>query len=198
MRFFLSFIPLLAPFCFMLCSNPRAIFADEKEIIIWQENRPLAWDDFQGKPQKRFAAASTHYDIQKIIDVQKGDSIAITIQAVFFCKKSWKKESWISESVLRHEQKHFDIVELYARKLRKLINANNYSSAIELTIKSDSLYAIIDKEMDVYQDKYDDETDGSMNGEQQRAWEKKITNEISELEAYKNKSSIIYLQNKSN
>jgi hypothetical protein len=60
MRFFLSFIPLLAPFCFMLCSNPRAIFADEKEIIIWQENRPLAWDDFQGKPQKRFAAASTH------------------------------------------------------------------------------------------------------------------------------------------
>jgi predicted secreted Zn-dependent protease len=99
--------------------------------------------------------------------------------------------------VLRHEQKHFDIVELYARKLRKLINANNYSSAIELTIKSDSLYAIIDKEMDVYQDKYDDETDGSMNGEQQRAWEKKITNEISELEAYKNKSSIIYLQNKS-
>ncbi len=114
----------------------------------------------------------------------------------FFCKKSWKKESWISESVLRHEQKHFDIVELYSRKLRKQVQENHYSSDNELIAKSDSLYAINDKAMDVYQDKYDDETDGSMNGEQQRAWEKKIMNEINELDAYKNKSFVIHLRKK--
>ena len=78
------------------------------------------------------------------------------------------------------------LVELFARKLRKLILAKRYSSYENVKEKSDSLYNVIDKEMDVYQDKYDDETDASMNGDKQREWNKKITEEIKTLSAYKN------------
>jgi hypothetical protein len=155
---------------------------EEKDVLVWDESRLLTWDDFRGKPAKRMSAASTHYDILKTVS-EKG---SLTIEAVFFCNKSWKKVTWINQQVLEHEQKHFDIVELYARKLRQRISETKYSSYSNLKIVSDSLYAIIDKEMDVYQDKYDDETDASMNGDKQREWNKKIPLEIQALSPYKN------------
>ena len=168
----------------------------EKDIIVWNKDRLLTWDDFKGKPAKRFAVASTNYDIIKTIDPINGDTTKVITRAVFYCNKSWKKKSWIDETVLAHEQRHFDIVELYARKLRKLIRHHNYSSVSELKSKSDSLYAIIDKEMDVYQDKYDTETEGSMNGDQQRIWNEKIENQITELNKYADTLYLVLLNKK--
>lgn len=167
---------------------------EKEDFLVWEEGRPLTWDDFNGKPQKRFAAASTHYDIYKTTTDKtiKGD---VSVEAVFLRHKSWKKTSWINASVLVHEQKHFDIVELYARKLRKLISESKYSSYSQLKTVSDSLYDVIDKEMDVYQDKYDEETDGSMNGDKQREWNKKIMNEIQALSHYKNRTFTVPFSN---
>lgn len=162
-------------------------FQTDKAILLWQENKPLTWDDFNGKPEKRFAAASTHYDILKSI-TKTGTGTTVKIEAVFFRNKSWKKVSWINDEVLAHEQKHFDIVELFARKLRKAISESKYKSLAEVEEKTDQLYNKFDKLMDLYQDQYDEETDGSMNGEQQRAWQKKIMKEIKELDAYKETS----------
>lgn len=158
---------------------------EKKDVLVWDENRLLTWDDFRGKTQRRFAAASTHYDMYKTTE-EKGKVIEVKVEAVFLCIKSWKNKNWINQSVLDHEQKHFDIDELYARKLRKLIKEGKYSSYENVKLVSDSLYEMIDKEMDIYQDKYDDETDGSMNGEKQREWQKKIMDEIHALSPYKN------------
>lgn len=148
------------------------------DYLLWSENRPLTWDDFKGKPEKRFAAASTCYDILKEISGNK-----VTIKAVFFYYKSWKK--WPLDEVLWHEQKHFDIVELYARKLRKQISEIKYTTQQDLETKIDALYKVIDKEMDEYQDLYDEESEGSMNGEKQREWNKKVMEEIKALEKFK-------------
>ncbi|MDP1800128.1 MAG: hypothetical protein Q8L81_02160 [Bacteroidota bacterium] len=152
----------------------------EKEKILWSEDRPLTWNDFKGKPEKRFAAASTSYDILK--EVNKN---SVEIKAVFFTQSSWKKTSWINDQVLAHEQKHFDIVELYARKLRKQIKETKFTSYEDLKSKMEPLYDVNDKAMDKYQDLYDEETDGSMNGDKQREWQTKITKEIKALDAYK-------------
>jgi hypothetical protein len=156
----------------------------EKDILVWKEGRPLTWDDFNGKPEKRFAAASTHYDIIKSILKAEAKPMAVTIEAVFFRNSSWKKKSWINDQVLAHEQKHFDIVELFARKLRKSISETRFKSYTDLVEKVNALYDKNDKEMDIYQDQYDDETDGSMNGEKQRTWEKKIMQEINDLKKF--------------
>lgn len=176
--FFLSFIV----FSFV-ASTPMETFP-ENEIIVWSKDRPLTWDDFKGKPAKRFAVASTNYNITKTVETLGMDSSLVEIKAVFFCNKSWKKKAWIDETVLKHEQKHFDIAELYARRLRKLVHTQTYRSVSDLKTKSDSLYALIDKEMDVYQDEYDEKTEGSMNAEQQRVWNAKITDQITELDNY--------------
>ncbi|MFY9310313.1 MAG: hypothetical protein WAQ28_14800 [Bacteroidia bacterium] len=179
MRLLLVMLSLTA-FAFIIPTNTGT----ENEVIVWQKDRPLTWDDFKGKPAKRFAVASTNYDINKIIEQVGKDSSTVEIKAIFFCNKSWKKQDWIDETVLAHEQKHFDIVELYARKLRKMVASKTYTSFNDLKTKSDSLYAVIDKAMDVYQDEYDEKTEGSMNGEQQRLWNKKIIDQIKELDNY--------------
>jgi hypothetical protein len=158
------------------------------DTIVWDGNKPLTWDDFQGKPAHRFAASSTNYDIVKSVNKKDKSTVTVEIKAVFYTKKSWKKGSWVNEQVLAHEQKHFDIVELYARKLRKQITSFGYQSYQDVADKIDSLYTENDKAMDVYQDKYDDETDGSMNGDMQRQWSSNIINEIKLLDEYKNVS----------
>ncbi|MBA3683458.1 MAG: hypothetical protein H0W73_20175, partial [Bacteroidetes bacterium] len=100
--------------------------AQEKEHILWSETKPLTWDDFKGKPEKRFAAATTSYDIWKSTNKINDKSSTVKIEAVFFYESSWKKKSWINDQVLAHEQKHFDIVELFARKLRKQIKETRF------------------------------------------------------------------------
>ena len=168
---------------FLICVSFKP--ETDKDSILWKENRPLTWDDFKGKPERRFAAASTSYDILKDITKETNKTATVEIEAVFFCETSWKKSQWVNEQVLQHEQKHFDIVELYARKLRKTISETTFESFSDLKTNIETLYDANDKAMDAYQDKYDDETDGSMNGEQQRIWMKKIMAEIKELDAYK-------------
>ncbi len=154
------------------------------DTINWKET-PLTWDDFKGKPERRFAAASTSYDILKHVYKKDSKNATVKIEAVFFCKDSWKKSSWINDQVLAHEQKHFDIVELYARKLRKTLSETKFSSLTDLEEKIQSLYDANDKAMDQYQDQYDDETDGSMNGDKQREWQASIIKDIKALDAYK-------------
>lgn len=171
---------LLVLLCFVMTS-----FQEDKNVLLWKEDRLLTWDDFNGKPQRRFAAASTHYDLLKYLSKADNNSATVTIEAVFFRHESWKNKNWLNDEVLAHEQKHFDIVELFARKLRKAIKENKFQTYSALEEMLQVLYDKYDEEMDVYQDKYDNETDGSMNGNQQRAWQKKITEEIKALEAYK-------------
>ena len=161
---------------------------DKKDIILWKLDRPLTWDDFKGKPEKRFAAASTSYDILKEVNKGTTTNASVKIEAVFFCESSWKKKSWINDQVLAHEQKHFDIVEVYARLLRKKIKETKFTSFEDLKTKMESLYDVNDKAMDKYQDLYDEETDGSMNGDKQREWEAKIMKEIKALDAFKETS----------
>ena len=181
---------------FLLCVLMILIvsFQSDKNVLLWQEGKLLTWEDFKGKPEKRFAAASTHYDILKSVEPLPQKKINVKIEAVFFRHKSWKNKNWINEEVLEHEQKHFDIVELFARRLRKAIYEFKFKNFNHLTSSVDSLYTIYDKEMDKYQDRYDEESDGSMNGAKQREWEKKIMSEIAGLKEFEKTSLEIELK----
>jgi hypothetical protein len=181
-RILLLIFPVL-----MLCS-----FQSEKDRLVWNESRLLSWNDFNGKPEKRFAAASTHYDILKHT-AREGNKAVVTIEAVFFKNMSWKKMNWVNDEVLTHEQKHFDIVELYARKLRKAVFETHYTDYNDLLSKLEMLYDRNDKEMDKYQDLYDEESDGSMNGEKQREWNKRVIQELENYRKFKDAVVTVYI-----
>jgi hypothetical protein len=176
-------------------SLPLLSFKDgEQDVITWSKDRKLTWSDYRGKPKPRFAAASTVYSLGRFVK-KEGGKLKAVIEAYFYCKDSWKKDDWINDEVLAHEQKHFDIVELFARKIRKKLAGMTFKDQNDAEEKVESLYQVLNQEMDVYQDQYDNETDGSMDGDGQRKWNKKIADEIKALDAYS--SSSISLQIKS-
>ncbi len=165
----------------------------QEDVITWNKDRKLNWNDYRGKPQKRFAAASTVYSLGRVVYEEKGE-VKAKIEAFFYCKDSWKKDEWINDEVLAHEQKHFDIVELFARRFRKQISGMTFSGQKDAAEKVESVYNILSKEMDNYQNKYDDESDGSMNGDGQRKWNKKISDEMDNLNEYASTTVILKLR----
>ncbi|MEO8759283.1 MAG: DUF922 domain-containing protein [Bacteroidia bacterium] len=179
MRFYIFILLLVS------CTNTSFTQDDREETMTWQKNRKLTWDDYQGKPQKRFAAASTMYSMYRHIYKDANGNIMASIKAYFYPKDSWKGR-YLDDALLAHEQKHFDIVELYARKLRKQMMQLKVNSEAEAQSKMDSLHRIIDDEMDAYQDKYDKETDFSMAHDEQAFWIKQIDSSIDSLTAYQN------------
>ena len=165
-------------------------FSKDDCPIEWSADRPLQRQDFKGKRIHKGVVASTTYNITK--EIQENDSgLKATIKAHFYCYNSWILKDTIGNDVILHEQKHFDIAELYARKLRKQLQEMQFTNRKDAEHKLDSLSKVIDKEMDVYQDKYDNETDHSRNGIQQRKWNERIAIRLNELKDYSGSTFIL-------
>jgi predicted secreted Zn-dependent protease len=97
-------------------------------------------------------------------------------------QKSWTKTS--SDTILTHEKRHFDITEIYARKLRKAFKEKRFSQST-LNKESKALFNSINKELNKQQVLYDKETNHSINRQQQLNWESKIEKELNALSEYK-------------
>ena len=98
-------------------------FVAAQDIVYWQAKRPLTWNDFNGRrPQKtRFAAAIVSRISCNVYD-EKHDSVYVEVKSLTFPDKSWTRNKHYRPYVLKHEQTHFDITELYARRLRRSIS----------------------------------------------------------------------------
>lgn len=176
-----------------------SLFAQKEETqIVWSKGYKLTWDDFQGKPKSgSTAGAITSSGIGRDFVYDNG-LITLNTKATFNKKKSWVKENAKITSVLGHEQGHFNITELYARKFRKAVLKTKFKKDGEKA-KNQLLkiYDIIDREWDAYQDLYDKETDLSREESKQKEWLLKIAQELEELEAYSNPEIVIDLNKKS-
>ena len=86
---------------------------------------------------------------------------------------------------MAHEQLHFDITELYARKFRQQVAHLVVSNSIKSQLQN--LHEKINKELALAQNTYDRETDNSVNLELQNKWNSYVKLELKKLEAYKSK-----------
>ena len=103
------------------------------------------------------------------------------VKAVFNRYKSWTLDT--TKYILAHEQLHFDIGELYARKLRKAIKV--LSKKYEMADKY--VQSVIDKllaERTLRDDNYDHDTIHGLIKESQHEWAKKIYGELEQLKEY--------------
>jgi len=152
------------------------------EYIIWNKDRKLKWEDYKGVPDTNsFAKAITEYEI-KVTTNFSDSQPQFTIVPYFYMNSSWTKRV-SSITLLAHEQLHFDIAELCARKIRKTINLLNDSLRNNTTYS----YAIIDSlisENNLTQDQYDKETRHGTKPIEQKEWEEKILKELEELSEY--------------
>jgi hypothetical protein len=88
-----------------------------QDVIAWDSATKLTWADFAGTADR-----SSPYNAVTISGIlfkinPNSDGYSDSIIAVFYRAESWVKGR--SESALIHEQGHFDISEIFARKLRK-------------------------------------------------------------------------------
>jgi len=155
----------------------------EKEndtIIVWTKDRKLNWDDFQN-PAKFVDSTKTAAESEIAIDL-----ISIPINkydykyVVFpYFYKRFSSTKTDDPNILKHEQVHFDIAELFARKMRKKLKQLNKKPFDEKLYNSeiDAIYEGYSN----YQIKYDKETLHSLITEKQLEWENKIARELQAL-----------------
>jgi hypothetical protein len=158
---------------------------DGNDEIVWQADKKLEWKYFKASPNpdsKHSAISASRINMSYH---SKKDTLFVSVRAVFIQSESWVVSGNETESLLSHEQTHFDITELYARKLRQKISGKKMkkiSVMKELTeLKND-----IGDNLNAFHDLYDSETNHCKNAQKQLEWEKKIAKELQSLDAFKN------------
>ncbi|WP_299128974.1 hypothetical protein [uncultured Winogradskyella sp.] len=163
-------------------SNPRSY----ETQIEWSEDRKLTWDDFKGQPDtvnypNTLAITNSGFGYESGVSMLKSGKVFV--RSVFNNFDSWVVPEGRNDYVLRHEQIHFDITEIYSRKLRKeladaKITSNN-------SAKAQLIFDRVFNEMRKRQDRYDQETQRGDKKETQEHWEAIVTLELAKYELYK-------------
>lgn len=173
---------LITAFLFsaLLCTDGHR----ESNSLQWDAARKLAWNDFKSTPDNNSSNAaltSSTVSFKYNYDSEKG--FGYTIACLFEKNSSWGRVK--TDYILSHEQGHFDIAEIFARKLNKTAKAYSFNKA---TARQDvpAIYQQIMKDLAAMQQQYDDETNYSRDKEEQAAWKIKIKNELDQLKAYAN------------
>lgn len=149
----------------------------EYETISWSE-RKLTWNDFKGAPpiSDRVAATTASgisYRFSTLSTTSKVLKVQFEVSTHFYPNESWYKPELCNDLILSHEQLHFDISELFARKLRKeLAEATFTRENVKTKVKA--IYNRNNRELSVFQNRYDSETNFSRNRENQLLWNAKI------------------------
>lgn len=158
----------------------------EGEFIIWNEQRKLNWEDFKAIPNNiGYEAAMTASSIE-FGYTAKNNTYTFNIMCKFFPFQSWSIKDKQNDYILQHEQLHFDITELYTRKLIKEIK-----ETIKYKKDVPKLKVIVQKKMNEWnkmQQKYDVETKHSINKEKQTAWNTYVSQQLDSLKEYKSAS----------
>ena len=165
-----------------------------QQMIPWSPQRLLSWDDFKGKPHPRSSVGAVTYSGIRYAYESAGDSIRISVTATFDPGISWVNIRAANAYVLRHEQNHFDITELYARKLRAALKKIN-PSIPRPHLAAEKLYSRFAAESRDYQDRYDKETDHSRNQANQSRWDQLIKTELARFDEVSD--TLIFLNSKS-
>lgn len=109
--------------------------------------------------------------------------VTVTLEAHFLPYQSWKKGE-MDEHLLNHEQLHYDLAEVYARKMRKRISTDNFSFKT-LGTKLNRIYMEVWEDYAAEQSRYDRETDHSINKKAQLEWNDKVASLLRQSEQYK-------------
>lgn len=168
---------------FFLLSTSTPAKEDQGSLIAWKADRKLTWSDFKARPVAGATnAALTSSNINFNFSYgTKGFTYSISCN--FDKNKSWVRVK--TDYILAHEQAHFDIAEIHARKLNMRLSQYKYN---EKTVGTDldKIYNEVMKEQHQLQLLYDKETNHSLNSKKQKEWLKKISDLLASLSPFAN------------
>lgn len=160
--------------------NPDMRVEDET-FIPWLPERKLTWDDFLSEPQKNSDAVASTNTALGITYKVKGEAFSYQISCNFTKPKSWGVLK--TDYILAHEQAHFDITELFARRLHQRLQAYRFDQR-SYKKQVAEIYQQIIKEKEAMQEAYDDATDHSRNKKMQSQWLEAIEEMLKDSEPF--------------
>lgn len=168
-------------FCYSQVIEKKILNQDKDTLIFWSKKRKLTWNDFKEVKKDTIFTdlAESYTEIKMIPYLFKPNVYSYKVFACFHKNKSFTNNT--SDYLLNHEQLHFDITELFARKIRKEIQIQESKSSY---VDYLSIYKKEHKAYRLYQNLYDAETFHSTNFEKQKKWEISIDNQLEELKGY--------------
>ena len=187
--FFIGFISLMS-FSFV-----------KDDFILWQENKKLKIQDFKAENKdtvkvnrQQFLGAISAIRIEYSSFQRNKNSVPdFSIKTYFDPNESWMLLK--NDYVLQHEQIHFDLTELYARKMRKSVE-----SLRQKNITNISIYRKKIQHWNVMKEKASNQFDADnqdyyikigqkilfQKNPKQEAWKKKVDRELFQYSLFKN------------
>lgn len=180
--------------CLLIVMPTISVLSQSTQLIPWDAQALLTWADFQGVPPadagQLSEAASIHMTIKwhasYSVRSQRGEgyswmgSVQVIASNLMNPRFSWVVPSRATAAILRHEQFHFNLSEVYKRKLVQALDGlqvqGNTAEATmtaldELTQQTGA--GILDQ-FSAMTDRYDQETANSTDSDAQAKWENDI------------------------
>ena len=144
----------------------------------WSAARRLRWGDFRAQPPGRGEeSAKTAYALYYAWRC-RGEVFDFRVIAAFRPRQSWVKPAIVSDSTqsrstLGHEQTHFDLAEMHARKMRQYFSA--LPDACRKTDQELTALArrLLQQEKEEQQ-RYDAETEHGLRTAPQATWNRQV------------------------
>lgn len=147
----------------------------------WPRN--IAWSEFKevsSRPdgESEDAQISVELGAEKKVSVERENGQfklgKVTFKMTVKKAESWAVGSQKSDTLLAHEQGHYDIVGLFYRDLMTALRSLRENSVSDLGSETNRLMQEYDQLADAMSDKYDAETNHGLNTTRQQTWEKQI------------------------
>lgn len=156
---------------------------DTTEYIEWQEERPLGWSDYQFKRMASKEAYALTTVFHSIRGGMKKGKPNFQVRVLYVKKESWTTNN-TSSALLNHEKLHFDLAELYGRKMRRQIEILGRRGEKSMKVYKANIEELLNafnrRSLD-----YDKETDHGKLAEPQLEWHDYISSELHRLKKYK-------------
>ena len=187
--FFIGFISLMS-FSFV-----------KDDFILWQENKKLKIQDFKAENKdtvkvnrQQFLGAISAIRIEYSSFQRNKNSVPdFSIKTYFDPNESWMLLK--NDYVLQHEQIHFDLTELYARKMRKSVESLRQKNVTNISIYRKKI-----QRWNVMKEKASNQFDADnqdyyikigqkilfQKNPKQEAWKKKVDRELFQYSLFKN------------
>jgi predicted secreted Zn-dependent protease len=152
-----------------------------EEYLKWSASKKLTWNDYKAQPRTNTDAVASTTTVLSIDYKFSTNSFGYKIESRFSKTRSWGLHK--TDYILSHEQGHFDIAEIFARKLHKQMSEYNFNRK---TYQKDlkKIYEEITEGKEEMQNDYDKETRHSINKQEQAEWLKKIERLLKEYEPW--------------
>lgn len=147
----------------------------------WSADRPLIWSDFKGGIPNRASdktAAETSCGIGiETNTVTTTNQPKVYVYNTFQTNTSWVRSSDSTADILEHEQGHWDLCELYTRKMRERFS-RAHIDVYNLHQVVDKIFNETQREYAQKQEQYEQETEHGIIREQQQRWTAMLRKEL--------------------